>query len=305
MRTFGKRTPENYSCFFCSLCLIEISVVPILLLFACSFPMSVVCLFVLAFFAHGAGTFHHLIKNYLLLGRFVLRCSRLSSLCMQLSHVCCLPVFRLGKLYELDITSRSSTVVCRLSVGKRLCFSLVLHAHSPCYSVPTSSNRVCFLAATRCLLTLSHFLKLSLAALSLFLIRSARSLLSLSCGTPPCCVCFLSFSSCHLLPSHPFSLLFTRSVCPLLLQDVPSGRLVHWFAVPEAVTSLSFSANGEFLATTHVDNLGVFLWVNRGLYADVTLKPVAAGALGTARSKPRARPGKMKELVCGSRGFNL
>jgi len=40
---------------------------------------------------------------------------------------------------------------------------------------------------------------------------------------------------------------------------------------------MSFSANGEFLATTHVDNLGVFLWVNRGLYADVTVKPIAAG----------------------------
>lgn len=59
--------------------------------------------------------------------------------------------------------------------------------------------------------------------------------------------------------------------------DVPSGRLLHWFAVPEAVTSMSFSANGEFLATTHVDNLGVFLWVNRGLYADVKIKPITAG----------------------------
>jgi U3 small nucleolar RNA-associated protein 21 len=57
--------------------------------------------------------------------------------------------------------------------------------------------------------------------------------------------------------------------------DLPTGRTISWFAVPEAVTSLSMSPAGDFLATTHVGNLGVYLWANRSLYGAMSLKPIA------------------------------
>lgn len=42
----------------------------------------------------------------------------------------------------------------------------------------------------------------------------------------------------------------------------------------EACTSLTFSPTGEFLATTHVDYLGIFLWSNRTVYSHVSLRPI-------------------------------
>lgn len=45
--------------------------------------------------------------------------------------------------------------------------------------------------------------------------------------------------------------------------------------VPEACISLSFSPTGEFLATAHVRNVGIFLWSNRMLYSYVSLKAIS------------------------------
>ncbi|CAH0382177.1 unnamed protein product [Bemisia tabaci] len=56
--------------------------------------------------------------------------------------------------------------------------------------------------------------------------------------------------------------------------DVPSGHLVDCFQVDAACTSLTMSPTGEYLATTHVDFLGIFLWANRTLFSHVTLRPI-------------------------------
>ncbi|KAJ3634467.1 hypothetical protein Zmor_016463 [Zophobas morio] len=42
--------------------------------------------------------------------------------------------------------------------------------------------------------------------------------------------------------------------------DIPSGRLLDAFLVCFPVTSLSFAPTGQYLATSHVDHLGIFLW---------------------------------------------
>lgn len=47
-------------------------------------------------------------------------------------------------------------------------------------------------------------------------------------------------------------------------------RLIDCFLVEDVCTSLSLSPTGEFLATTHVDNLGVYLWINSSLYMHVS-----------------------------------
>ena len=51
-------------------------------------------------------------------------------------------------------------------------------------------------------------------------------------------------------------------------------RLVDCFLVDEAVTSLAFSPTNDFLATSHVDDLGIYLWSNITLYKHVALKPL-------------------------------
>ncbi|XP_074642621.1 WD repeat-containing protein 36-like [Tubulanus polymorphus] len=56
--------------------------------------------------------------------------------------------------------------------------------------------------------------------------------------------------------------------------DLPTGRLVDCFLVDAAVTSIAISPTGEFLATTHVDDLGIYLWSNMTLYHHTSLHPL-------------------------------
>lgn len=42
--------------------------------------------------------------------------------------------------------------------------------------------------------------------------------------------------------------------------DLPTGRLIDAFKTPSVATSIAFSPTNDFLATAHVDSVGVFLW---------------------------------------------
>jgi U3 small nucleolar RNA-associated protein 21 len=42
--------------------------------------------------------------------------------------------------------------------------------------------------------------------------------------------------------------------------DVPTGRLIDIFRTASVATSVAFSPTGDFLATAHVDSVGVYLW---------------------------------------------
>ena len=53
--------------------------------------------------------------------------------------------------------------------------------------------------------------------------------------------------------------------------DIPTARCVDWFIFEDAVTSMSLSPSGEFLATTHVENNGIFVWANRAHFGNVLL----------------------------------
>eukprot|EP00039_Didymoeca_costata_P007263 m.97884 g.97884 ORF g.97884 m.97884 type:complete len:916 (+) comp13615_c2_seq1:242-2989(+) len=55
--------------------------------------------------------------------------------------------------------------------------------------------------------------------------------------------------------------------------DLPSGMGLWSFSVLSPATSLSMSPTGDYLATTHVGNLGVFLWANRTLTSTVSVTP--------------------------------
>ena len=46
------------------------------------------------------------------------------------------------------------------------------------------------------------------------------------------------------------------------------------FLVDSPPTSVALSPSGDFLCTTHVDDLGIYLWSNRTLYSHVSLRPL-------------------------------
>ncbi|KAK2587602.1 hypothetical protein KPH14_003729 [Odynerus spinipes] len=62
--------------------------------------------------------------------------------------------------------------------------------------------------------------------------------------------------------------------CTIRTWDIPSSHLIDVFQVPDACMSLHFSPTGEFLATAHMCNLGIYLWSNRTIYSHVSLKAI-------------------------------
>ncbi|KAM6902387.1 WD repeat-containing protein 36 [Xenentodon cancila] len=64
--------------------------------------------------------------------------------------------------------------------------------------------------------------------------------------------------------------------CTIRTWDLPSGSLVDCFLVAMAPVCVSMSPTGDFLATAHVDNLGVYLWTNKSLCGPVGLRPLPA-----------------------------
>jgi len=52
--------------------------------------------------------------------------------------------------------------------------------------------------------------------------------------------------------------------------DIPTGTLIDAFRTKSVATSISFSPTNDFLATAHVDSVGIFLWANRAQFDNVT-----------------------------------
>lgn len=50
--------------------------------------------------------------------------------------------------------------------------------------------------------------------------------------------------------------------------------MVDIFLVDSPATSLAFSPTGDFLASSHVDDLGIYLWSNKTLYSHISLRPL-------------------------------
>lgn len=53
-------------------------------------------------------------------------------------------------------------------------------------------------------------------------------------------------------------------------------RLIDVFLLQSPATSIAMSPCGNFLATTHVGDVGIYLWSNRTLYSHVSLTPLPA-----------------------------
>lgn len=56
--------------------------------------------------------------------------------------------------------------------------------------------------------------------------------------------------------------------------DIPSSCLIDCFRFSHPVTSICMAPQGDFLATTHAENLGIYLWANRSYYSNLYPKVV-------------------------------
>lgn len=91
--------------------------------------------------------------------------------------------------------------------------------------------------------------------------------------------------------------------CTIRTWDLPSGRLIDYFLVESPATSISFSPTGDFLATSHVDDLGIYLWCNRSVYSHLSLRPLPADFLPHLVDLPSSVVLDEEEKINGWKGM--
>lgn len=64
--------------------------------------------------------------------------------------------------------------------------------------------------------------------------------------------------------------------------DIPTGALIDAFRTDSVASSLTFAPTGDFLATAHVDSVGIALWANRAQFVDVSLAMTSAANVEAA-----------------------
>lgn len=91
--------------------------------------------------------------------------------------------------------------------------------------------------------------------------------------------------------------LITSSMdCTIKTWDIPSSYLIDQFKMTQPCISLSMSPTGDFLATAHVDFLGVYLWANKTLYEHVSLRALDPNTEAPAMELPNMTSYENPEL---------
>ncbi|XP_026212164.1 WD repeat-containing protein 36 [Anabas testudineus] len=85
--------------------------------------------------------------------------------------------------------------------------------------------------------------------------------------------------------------------CTIRTWDLPSGCLVDCFLVAMAPVGVSMSPTGDFLATAHVDSLGIYLWTNKSLCGLVGLRPLPADYQPSAEMLPGVTADESEQVV--------
>lgn len=57
----------------------------------------------------------------------------------------------------------------------------------------------------------------------------------------------------------------------LRIFDIPTSKCIDWVYFDQTPVSIAVDATGEFIATTHVDSLGISLWLNKIYFEAVDL----------------------------------
>ena len=68
--------------------------------------------------------------------------------------------------------------------------------------------------------------------------------------------------------------------------DLPSGHCVDWVEFDSPAVSVDLSPTSDLMATAHVGDLGIYLWVNKTLYQHVTLAPLTKNSRPVKLSLP-------------------
>lgn len=69
--------------------------------------------------------------------------------------------------------------------------------------------------------------------------------------------------------------LLTASMdCSVKIWDIPSSYMIDHFRFETPCISMTMSPIGDFLATAHVSNLGIFTWANKSLFSHVPLRSI-------------------------------
>jgi U3 small nucleolar RNA-associated protein 21 len=56
--------------------------------------------------------------------------------------------------------------------------------------------------------------------------------------------------------------------------DLPTGSCIDGIKLPKVATSLKMSPNGEYLATAHVNDVGISLWTNKSQFKKISTKKI-------------------------------
>lgn len=69
--------------------------------------------------------------------------------------------------------------------------------------------------------------------------------------------------------------LITASMdCSIKVFDIPSAYMIDHFQMDAACISLTVSPAGDFLATAHVNKLGIYTWANKSLFSHISLSAI-------------------------------
>ncbi|CAG7734965.1 unnamed protein product [Allacma fusca] len=66
----------------------------------------------------------------------------------------------------------------------------------------------------------------------------------------------------------------STSDCLIRTWDLPTSNLVDIFRLESIAKSMDYSPNGEFLVTSLHDSVGILLWMNKTVFAHVSLMPI-------------------------------
>merc|ERR1712037_637166 len=79
--------------------------------------------------------------------------------------------------------------------------------------------------------------------------------------------------------------------------ELPTGHCIDYLAFDRPATSVDLSPASDMMATSHVGDLGVYLWTNKSLYSHLTLRPLSEEAKPIPLSLPSHLLVEEKEVL--------
>lgn len=84
--------------------------------------------------------------------------------------------------------------------------------------------------------------------------------------------------------------------------DLPTGACVDWLRFRRPVTGVAMSHTGEYLCTSHVDRLGLYLWADRSFFQNVAMGAPPTQPYEVDEPAPLAELGDVPQQLGGAAG---